>query len=130
MKDILRWIAIPFASLAAMFLACLIMGIILWLNNCGYSWYTGEPVTRLSEILALLFRDGVAGYAFVLAGSYTAPKHNKVVSIVLATIMGVLSITSIALTIYLGREWITILGAIANMAGAVYAANSVEETKA
>lgn len=126
MKDILRWIAIPFASLLAMLLAGVLAGVFLWLNNMGSSWYTGESPTRLAEIITLLIKDGVAGFAFVYAGVYTAPSHKNVVAIVLATVLTMFSIGSIILTFYLGRDYFSILGAIVTVIGAVFAVSQAK----
>lgn len=76
-KTILRWIAVPFASIIAYILGCLLLGLWIWFNS------PSDLENNIS--ITFLFRDAAAAAMFVFAGTFTAPSHRKTVSIILAT---------------------------------------------
>lgn len=99
MKNILRWIAVPFAAVLAAIVINAIGVIYAYINGGGYTLYTGSKVTSITSIIVTIFVQGLVGYAFVKAGTYTAPKYKKITSIVLATVLACISILSIILII-------------------------------
>lgn len=85
-KAALRWIAVPFAAVAAEFAVNIIGQIWIWVNGNGVEHYTGGTSTiDIVTVILLQILNFYVGYAFVYAGSYVAPSHQKNVSIVLAT---------------------------------------------
>lgn len=126
MTNILRWIAIPFASVLALLIVNFIATLFVGANNISYGVYTGQEPSSVTTMIVQLVKDGIVGASFVYAGAYTAPRYNKIVAIVLATILGVLSAFNLILAVQIDLSLMTILGIIATIIGAVYAAANTE----
>lgn len=124
MKNILRWIAVPFAAVLAAIVVNAIGVIYAYINGGGYTLYTGSKVTSITSIIVTIFVQGLVGYAFVKAGAYTAPKYKKITPIVLATVLGCISILSIILIIkgVASGTFDVWAALIATPVGAIYAA--------
>lgn len=129
MTNILRWIAIPFASVLALLIVNFIATLFVGANNISYGVYTGQEPLSITTMIVQLVKDGIVGASFVYAGAYTAPRYNKNVAIVLATILGVLSAFNLVLAVQTDLSLVTILGIIATIIGAVYAAANTENTE-
>lgn len=93
-KIILRWIAVPFVATLGYLAAYYLIWFICVISGIGHNIYTGGfSLTKtwgfnwndIIYTISLFLRDTIGGYAFVLAGTYTAPFGNKIVSTVLAT---------------------------------------------
>lgn len=129
MKTILRWIAVPFASVLGSFIA---YAVYMLFNSADWRILPYMP-SESGEItigwLLLFFAAKVIqGVAFVGCGVVTAPSHQKATSIVLATINACLCIGSVVLTFMAQGQWHTWLGSIVCLAGGVYAASLVCKT--
>lgn len=122
MKKVLRWIAVPFAAIAASFLLHIIITLWSGLNNAGYMLYTGTEGTSITKILLSLTRDFFVGGAFVLAGAYTAPTHQRTTAIVLATIDCTICVISLVYTIIVWSSILQCISIILTMVGAITAA--------
>lgn len=120
--EVLRWIAVPFASVAASLLVHVIITLFVGMNNVGYMLYTGTEVTSITEILLGLARDFLVGSVFVLAGAYTAPVHRRTVAVVLATVASMLCVVSLAFSIAIWNGVLQCMSAVLTMTGSIVAA--------
>lgn len=94
-KTILRWIAVPFVAVLGYLAAYYLIWLICYINGIGANTHTGGfSITdalgfnwnNIIYTISLFLRDGIGGYAFVSAGTYTAPANKKITSVILATI--------------------------------------------
>lgn len=111
--DVLKWVGVLPISILAWF-------IVYWVINLLYNVFS--PV-EMTEWAITIMSSGGSGMAFVCAGAMLAPKGKKVTSIVLATIMGVFALASIAFALmgYEGRGIaISIISAVSTIAGCVF----------
>lgn len=127
MKEVLRWVAVPFVAVIAMVIAHAVIHILSGINSAGYEFYYGVETTSVVKIGCALLRDFCAGAAFVYAGAMTAPSHNKTTSIVLATIIGVISVISLIIVLTSEFRFLQCLGIIATVVGTIYACQLIEE---
>ncbi len=134
MKTTLRWIAVPFAALGALWVADIIATFVLFLDEASARAYTGMEVSGIYALIGRMIRDGVVGAAFVLAGCYTAPSYKRIVAIVLCTIISVISCIVLIILMFIGNfSILTLLGiiaaAIGSIIGARHAYEQFEENK-
>jgi len=117
----LRWIAVLPAAVAAYFVIQLV--IILM---------DATMAERHAEWFLQLINSGASSYAFVFAGAYTAPKHQFIVSIILATIFVVSMIGLLTLRIFVETSdplwWLALAGVISIIA-AIAAVKQLSEGK-
>ena len=126
MKDTLRWVAVPFAALAGLFIVFVIARFLTWINLFGYMAYTGEGVSAfsLTGIIIELFVQAASGYGFVLFGTYVAPSYKRIVSIILATIFCCIIAVSLCLAAFKGTTFWQIISILSGAVGAIYASYS------
>lgn len=106
-KIILRWIAVPFAAIAAMMIGH-IVGTIIQAFCLNYVLIgEGEIVRAVSGIIGEL----TGGICFVAGGTWVAPKANKIVSVVLATAAVVISIISLLFLCFVTKN-VNLIGII------------------
>lgn len=112
-KNILRWIAVPFACVLGDAVGFWLPYLVNYLSG-DLSWpYADYPIMAIC--------GGFSGALFVIAGSYTAPSHQRTTSIVLATLRCIIAIAALVV-VCISREdgWIlhivrggaTVIGAI------------------
>ena len=119
-NNVLRWIAVPFASIIGATVCYFLVSLWISVNNQGYSFYTGLNVTKVTDYILILFSQGILGAGFVLCGSYMAPSSKRICSVVLSTILCCLEIIILVFSIItegfsfweLMRIFATIIGSI------------------
>lgn len=119
---VLRWIGVLPIAIIAWFVTSLVLGLLYRLFN---------PV-EMAEWAITTMVSGGGGFSFVYAGALTAPKGNRIVSIVLATIMTVITIISLvfALCGYGERSIIhSVLSCLSTITGCVFASIHIYEKK-
>lgn len=127
-KNILRWSAMPFASVIGSCLAYFLVTIWIQENNIGYQLYTGLKVTSITQILLSIFAQGLFGGAFVYLGSLVAPSNKRICAIVLATIISTLSIIALVASIlYIGFSFMQLIYILAIIVGSIITVNLVTE---
>lgn len=87
--QIIRWIGVLPAFVLSLFLAYLISKVIYWFIDI---W--GYPGT-MSRFFVDLFSYGIAGLVSVFVGAAIAPRHRRIVAIILCTILSILFILSL-----------------------------------
>ena len=85
--EILRWIAVPIAAIAGMF-------ILYWIGRFVVGRLIDPTVINISYYISRFFVELFPGAGFVLCGSFMAPKHQGIVSIVLAVVFCCFSLLS------------------------------------
>ena len=132
MNNALRWAAVPFAAVLAGIVAFYIAGLFLSI----LTFFDHAPDAYHDFFFGYLFvpvRNAISTFAFVVVGRITAPYHNKIVGIVLATIAPMIIIVLSVLTIITMditkiMDYIKILlNIIIVIAGAVYGARFQNE---
>ena len=96
-KDILRWIALPFATFIGAALGCILLGLLQWfsLKMFGgpsvseYGWYYKYVMPFLSSVFF--------GYFFATISLEVAPTSKIIASTVMVTLLGVFSVFSLFL---------------------------------
>lgn len=123
MKNILRWIAIPFVAI----LSSLLIHILctLWIGQMQS--YNGINITSITDIILSIIRDLSVGGMFVYAGAMIAPKANKIVSVILATIACIMCIISFVSNILTHGGFMTYIGIVATLIGAIVGSIKVNE---
>lgn len=116
MKNTLRWIAIPFVAIISSLLIYILCT--LWIGQME-NRYGEVNVYSITDIVLSITRDLFVGGVFVYAGAKTAPKAQKTVSIVLATITCIISITSFVVNIIYRGDFILYLGIVATFIGGI-----------
>ena len=120
--DILKWVGVLPISIIAWF-------VTYWIINLLYNVFS--PVEMTKWAIAIMSSGG-SGMAFVLAGSWLAPKGKKVTSIVLATIMGVFAVVSVVFS-FLGYEGnglvVSVVSALSTIAGCIFGAMQMHDEK-
>lgn len=128
MNNALRWAAVPFATVLAWIVTFYAAGIFFFM----YSLFDRAPDAYQNfffDYLYLPIRNAISTFAFVVAGKFTAPSHNKIVGIILATIAPMITIgMSIFVIVTMNVTGITdyikmLLNFIMVIVGVVYAAN-------
>lgn len=128
MKSTLRWIATPFASIIGGAIVYLLISIWIKGNNYGFQMYNGMEVGNITDIILAICAQAAFGGAFVLFGSITAPSHQRIVSIVLASFVGFLSLTSLFFSFAgYGFSFLYLLHVAATITGAIMACRHVHE---
>lgn len=115
-QTVLRWIAVLPGAVAGMILAGIIFALINWLASSRYGddtwffylWHNGV-------------RAAAEGGAFVWIGAYIAPQGEKVVGIVLAGLILLLSGWSLIYLVH-QEEWMNGWRLLATNAAAIWAA--------
>lgn len=123
MKNILRWIAIPFAAI----LSSLLIHILCTLLIGQMQSYNGINITSITDIILCIIRDLSVGGMFVYAGAMVAPKANKIVSVILATIACIMCIISFVSNILTHGGFMTHIGIVATLIGAIVGSIKVNE---
>ncbi len=125
-KTILRWAATPFAAVIGGFIAYFLVAIWIKGNNYGFQLYNSEEVGSITQIILAIIAQAVFGGAFVVCGAITAPKYKHTCSIVLATIIGMLSLISIVFSFAAnGFQFLLFVQCLATIIGAIIAAKYV-----
>ena len=128
MNNALRWAAVPFTTVLAWIVTFYAAGIFFFM----YSLFDRAPDAYQNfffDYLYLPIRNAISTFAFVVAGKFTAPSHNKIVGIILATIAPIITIgMSIFVIVTMNVTGITdyikmLLNFIMVIVGVVYAAN-------
>lgn len=118
--DTLKWIGVlPVAVVSWV--------VVFWIVNLLYRVL--EPV-EISQWAITLMSSGGSGFAFVFSGSLLAPKGKKIVSVVLATIMGVFALISLFFAFNGYGEnpiLISVISAVSTIAGCVLACIQTHE---
>ena len=123
---VLRWIAVPFAAIMGSILAYAIITLWIGENNFIYQFYTGSNVFSITQIVLSLAAQAAFGATFVFLGSVTAPNHQRICAIVLATVISMLSATSfIIASIMNGFSCWFLLHIIATIVGAIGSASQM-----
>jgi hypothetical protein len=118
--DVLRWIGVLPISI----IAWIVSYWVITLLNVIFS-----PVEMSSYVITLLSSGG-SGFAFVYIGSIVAPKGNKVVSIVLATIMVIFALASFVTYLYGYGDnsmLLQIISTLATILGCIFASIKIGE---
>lgn len=111
--DILKWIGVLPISIVSWILA-------FWVINLLYKIFSPVEMTQWA---ITIMSSGGSGMAFVLSGSWLAPKGKKIVSIVLATIMCVFALVSLVFALSGYGEnstMISVLACISTIAGCAF----------
>lgn len=127
MKNTLRWIAVPFASIGSMWAAYILASLICGLNGSIVENYYGVEVTSITKIILALARNGISGYAMVYFGSLVAPSKNKIVAIVLATVSCFIVALGILSLFVSGFNFMSFLEMLATGIGSIVAVKEVKE---
>ena len=93
-KNILRWVAMPFAAIIGSIIAYLFVSLWIRGNNYGFEVYNGVEVGSITQIILSIAAQAVFGFTFVLCGAYVAPAYNRNCAIVLSTVISMISIVS------------------------------------
>lgn len=118
--DILKWIAVLPVSVIAWV-------VVYWIINLLYHVFSPIEFTQWA---ITIMSSGGSGMAFVLVGSLLAPKGRKIVSIVLATIMGIFALISLVASFYGYGDnsiLISILSGVSTIAGCVLGSVQIHE---
>jgi hypothetical protein len=89
-KDILRWIALPFATIIGAFLGCIILALLQWFSMKMFAdvsengWYAKYVVPFLSSVFF--------GYFFAIISLEVAPRSKVIAATVMVTLLGVISL--------------------------------------
>lgn len=116
MKNVLRWIAVPFVYVLAMFIGNIIGNILSWIWASYDGYLSNFDVLSRTIIPAL-----VSGYASIYYGTKTAPNYRKIVSIVLATLHSVIGLFSI-IVFATQRNWLELVSVIISIITAIVVA--------
>jgi hypothetical protein len=120
LKEALRWIGVPVVSIAAMFIVHIVL---LFMSGFSNRMVADMPtVWSIETIISDYISCAVQGGAAVYFGALCAPRFNKVVAIVLATICGCLGVFTL---IFAGFNLAMILFVV----GAIIGATCVESNK-
>lgn len=128
-KNILRWIAVLPASILGSFIG----NALAIINGGAAKMVTGDTPNTISltDIIMFFAANILAGAAFVLAGTFTAPNHRKATSIVLTSIFAILATISSILEITYNGISKTFFGIIisfvASVVSCVYICNKENE---
>lgn len=126
-KNVLRWVALPFAVVIGAFL---LSAIFTLLCNLGSPLYGGEKlgyptdggVVSIIDIILTLGRDVATGFAATAISFAVAPTHKKTTAVVTATAVACFGVVSIILNFINGGSLWLLVGTILTMAGAVIGA--------
>lgn len=118
--NILKWIAVLPVSVIAWV-------VVYWIINLLYNIFSPVEMTRWA--ITIMSSSG-SGMAFVIGGSWIAPKGRKIVSIVLATIMVLFALISLIASLYGYGDnsmLISILSGVSTIAGCVFGSIQIHE---
>ena len=89
--------------------------ITLWINRAGGAVYTGHNSIwyYVEDVIASVYM----GLAFVGIGTYIAPKHNRIVLIILLCLVCMMSGASIFANIMNGFQLMPLISAICTIVG-------------
>lgn len=126
MKSTLRWIATPFASIIGGAIVYFLVSIWIKGNNYGFQVYNGFEVGNITDIILAICAQAAFGGAFVLCGAIAAPRHQQIVSIVLASLIGFISLASLFFSFAnVGFSFMLLLYVAATIVGAITACRYV-----
>lgn len=110
--DIVRWISILPLSILSWLIS-------YWVINLLYNVFA--PVDMSTWAITLMSSGG-SGFAFVYLGSAIAPRGKKVVSVVLATIMGIIALANLVFAFYGygNNSIISIIACLSTFVGCIY----------
>lgn len=98
----LRWVLLPFACIAAMFVVSIAARLFFWFQARMLGLGEGAWLELITDYVVA---GGLTGYATVYAGSSFAPSNQKVVSLVVGGLVLMLSGLSIFLEIARAQWW-------------------------
>lgn len=120
MKNILRWIAVPFAAIIGSLIVYWFVAIWIKGNQYGFEIYNGSKVGSLDNIILAIAAQAAWGVGFVYCGSVTAPSRKRICSVVLATLATILGIIAILAAFAIrGFHFIEFLHYCASIVGAI-----------
>lgn len=119
MKTVLRWIGVLPASIIGMFIGYVFMQ----LNVSTVHFLNGDfpNVISITDIIVRILANAASGYAFVYAGTYTAPTYKKTVAIVLTVLYVIFGTISGMIEIGMNGIGWTFLGNLISSIAAVVA---------
>lgn len=121
LMSILKWIGVLPISIIAWF-------VTYWIINLLYNVF--NPVEMTKWAISIMSSGG-SGMAFVLAGVWIAPKGKKITSVVLATIMSIFALASMAFA-FLGYEGnglaVSVVSTISTIVGCILACVQTHES--
>lgn len=94
-KDILRWIALPFATIIGSFLGCVILVLLQWFSMKMYAnvsedgWYYRYVMPFLSSVFF--------GFFFSKISLEVAPRSKIIAATVMVTLLGVISLIALVM---------------------------------
>lgn len=115
---VVRWILTPIV-------ACIGAVVLHFLYNLiNPLWGMGvENCISIGNICGILIRDFMVGVSFVALATIVAPEYKHVVSIVFATILGVIVLFNLVLFLPMADgSWIEYLSSVVSAGGGVYTA--------
>ena len=120
--EVLKWILVLPVSMIAWVIA-------YWVINLLYNIFSHVDI---SQWAITLMSSGGSGMAFVVSGSWIAPRGKKIVSVVLATIMVLFAIISLLLALNGYGEnstVVSVISALSTIAGCVLGSMQIYDEK-
>jgi len=120
-QTIFRWIAVLPASILGMILA---YGLWRIIHNATAARYI-DIDSWLNIVFADVMSNLISGAAFVYIGSKVSPSYQKIVAIVLASLILVMSGTSLFIINFMTKEYLSNIGIISMNIGSIVCCVSV-----
>jgi hypothetical protein len=120
-KVILRWIAILPASVLGMQLTFVLLRII----NILFASHYIDTSSWMGVLYTDIVSNLIAGVAFVYVGFKVAPSNQKIVAIVLAVLLLVISCLSLFFVNFITKEYYSNLGIICGNIGSIVCCVSI-----
>jgi len=128
---VLRWIAVLFAAVLGSLIAYIIAALWIGINNVGYELYTGATTLSLTKIILGIAAQAIAGAASVYCGALTAPSNRKTCSVVIATIICIIALSSIFIyNLMHGFSFLQLIHCLASATGAIAVSYNFDEIDA
>ncbi len=121
----LKWIAVFPVSLLAFILANFIWRL---LHSITASRYIDSD-SWLNIIFVDIMSSAISAAAFVYAGAYIAPYHKKEIALILTILISMLSGASLFIVNVMTAEYISNIGIIAGIIGAIVCYFEIQRTE-
>jgi len=119
----LRWLLVPFTSLAAMVLVSVLARLFFWFQARMTGLGEGAWIELIEDNI---IAGGLTGFGTVYFSCMVAPSHRKIVSLVVGGLVVMLS--ALALVMVLGKErWWDAANVVATIVGTGIAIHSIYE---
>ena len=124
---VLRWILMPFAVVIGSTLLYVILVYWFGLQHRISPYTNTVELTDFSKLLLDATARFMYGFTFVLFGVLTAPNNRRVLSIVLATLMGVICVSALILVVIDKLSWLNLISIASALSGAIFAVTYTSE---